>query len=148
MGARRLSTSITKLHTPLGDTVSTIPEVTATCRHFYENLYSRDKVNNSKQTSLLSHLTTSLSFSEAKELDSVISPEEIAKAIQDSALSSSPGQDGIPFEFYKAFTHILSPFLASMYTNLLNGGFLPSSTSQSMITLIFKNKGSELDLRN
>src|SRR4051812_13758449 len=148
IAARRLSTSISKLSTPAGDIVSTVAEVTATCRNFYKNLYSRGEVSTDNQNSLLSFLKTSLSPEESVELDNAITSSEVIEAIRASANSSSPGQDGLPFEFYKAFAPMLAPFLASLFTDLLNGGALTPSASQSMITLIFKNKGSELDLKN
>ena len=62
----------------------------------------------------------------------------------------SPGEDGVPYEWYKA----LWPILGSLLVNTWNqsrdavGGMLPASSRSALIHLIYKGSGDPEDISN
>ena len=62
-------------------------------------------------------------------------------------INKSPGEDGLTPEFFKHFSDIISPILADVYNNIFFQNKLPDSMCNSIITLIFKKKGSPFDLK-
>ena len=68
--------------------------------------------------------------------------------IRNLNLNKSPGLDGITAEFYQEFRPQLVPILTELYNNSLLQGYLPKNFKQSIITLIFKNKGSPDEIKN
>ena len=61
--------------------------------------------------------------------------------------NKSPGLDGIPVEFYKAFWPKIGQFLLEVYNDILRNGELTNSQQKAVITLIFKN-GDREQLKN
>ena len=62
-------------------------------------------------------------------------------------LNKSPGEDGLPVEFYKAFWKQLGSFLVKMYNECFESKELPLSMRKSVITLIH-NKDDKSDVTN
>ena len=69
-------------------------------------------------------------------------------AIRHSSSHSSPGRDGLPFSFYKTFAEVLAEPLAELCNQVWNKGKIQSSALSCVISLIFKQKGEETDLKN
>lgn len=53
-------------------------------------------------------------------------------------MGKTPGPDGIPVEFYKAYAEELVPHIHDMLSQSLASGTLPSSMSEAVIVLIPK----------
>ena len=70
--------------------------------------------------------------------DRPLSPEEVAKAISALQTNKSPGPDGFPVEFYKAFSAELVPMLFNMYNESFESGSLPKTLREASITLLLK----------
>ena len=62
-------------------------------------------------------------------------------------LNRSPGEDGLPVEFYKTFWKQLDNFLVEMYNECFEKKELPISVRKSVITLIHK-KDDKSDIAN
>lgn len=73
--------------------------------------------------------------------------EEITKAIQESQPNKSPASDGLTSEFYKTFADILAPILLKVYRNMEEKE-VSESMATGIITILYKNKGSQLKLEN
>ena len=148
IAARRTSSRITKLLLADGSTTSEIDSITTTARSFYQNLYMAGEVSVSDQDDLLSSLQQHLTDDQRLSLETDITPAEVEEAIKISPHNSAPGGDGLPFEFYQTFSDTFSPFLASLFNDILSHGTLFPSATYSSITLIYKNRGVREDLRN
>ena len=72
------------------------------------------------------------------------------KALEKALLSlpnnKTPGADGLPKEFYKAYWPFIGPLFLIMAQEFENG-YLPNSMSQAITMLIFK-KGNPQDIAN
>ena len=82
IAARRLSSSITKVLASDGSLVSSIEDVIAEARGFYEQLYASSPTSTADQDTLLSCITSRLTQDQASALDNPISPVEVANAIK------------------------------------------------------------------
>lgn len=68
-------------------------------------------------------------------------------ALEGTALEKSPGSDGLPVEFYRAFWHILGSDLVDVLSDSFSAGSLPPSLRSALISGIFK-KGDRLNCKN
>ena len=59
----------------------------------------------------------------------------------------SPGEDGIPKEFYDKYYHLLEENLSELYNNILLSMEQPQSQKNALIKLLFK-KGDHRELKN
>ena len=75
-------------------------------------------------------------------LESPFSNLELLKAIQQAPRNSSPGPDGIPFEYYKEYPEIMAPKLTELANYVMAGNLLPFSMTQVSILLIPKKSSS------
>lgn len=73
-----------------------------------------------------------------QKLNASIAVEELAATIKHLPSHKSPGQDGLPYSYYKAFLPILTPHLLSLYNSLLQGEIPHPSFMHSFITVIPK----------
>ena len=116
---------------------------------FYQNLYSSQNIPNAQIQDYLQDFNPPLLDSTQKDsIGAFIKEEEVDLVIRNLNLNKSPGLDGITAEFYQEFRPQLVPILTELYNNSLLQGYLPKSFKQSIITLIFKNKGSPDEIRN
>ena len=63
------------------------------------------------------------------------------------AKEKSPGEDGLPKEFYHKFQDILIPELCELYNNIVLSGKQPISQKNAVIKLLYK-KGDHRKLKN
>lgn len=106
---------------------------------FYQNLYKSDKPAPQDINTFLSTVKCpTLSQDEQEQIGADVTLEEIKGAIQQLQSGKSPGEDGLPAEFYKAFSDLLAPRLLNVYNNALSRGCLPDSMQTAIITLIHK----------
>lgn len=78
-------------------------------------------------------------FSE-RESEALVQPFtalEVLNAIQSFPSGKEPGPDGLPIDFNRA--QILTPLLASLYTQYLTEGKLPTSIYHVYLILIHKS---------
>ena len=118
-------------------------------QNFYQNLYSSQNIPNKQIQDYLQDFNHPLLDSNQKDnIGAFIREEEVDLVIRNLNLSKSPGLDGITAEFYQEFRPQLVPILTELYNNSLLQGYLPKNFKQSIITLIFKNKGSPDEIKN
>lgn len=83
------------------------------------------------------HLPT-LSEEKQKEIGGDITLEEVQQALKSLSSGKSPGDDGFPTDFYKAFSDIIAPRLLIVFRDALERGRMPESMQTAVITLIHK----------
>jgi hypothetical protein len=82
------------------------------------------------------------------ELTKRISTKEVSSTIHLSKMNSSPGEDGIPYEFYKTFSNSLSPILAQAFNEVFaDPNLLPQEWKDGVVKLLYK-KGDRRSLAN
>jgi len=82
-------------------------------------------------------------------LDNDITEAELNFAIKTMAFRSSPGSDGLPYEFYKRFRAELVPILLEVFNGVshTSSRVLPSTRRHSLTTVLYK-KGDAEDPKN
>ena len=122
-------------------------EVLGEAYQFYKELYRGDTTRESAQTELLEQWHKRIEADLRDLNDSDIQETEVREAISEAPTNSSPGPDGITFEFYKKFVDILAPALTNLYNSSRRAGYLPTSFGRSHIILIPK-KGDLTNISN
>ena len=123
-------------------------DILKTIRDFYKKLYTNETICETTQNKLLNNITPKFKNSQKEQLITRITGEEIKNAIFSMENGKSPGIDGIPIEFYKAFFETLEEDLVTLYNDILfEQKELSPSMNKAVITLLPK-KGDLNDLKN
>ena len=77
----------------------------------------------------------------SRALSIPISSEELYEAAKESGRRKSPGEDGIPVEFWYSFWNHAGPWIYLLLTKAIEGNQTPSAWSKGLIRLIPKKKG-------
>ena len=112
---------------------------------FYSKLYSRQRVNlNSEQAkSFLENPNISkLSDELSSRCEGKITFQECESILGSFQVGKTPGNDGIPIEFYKMFWPLIGEFLIASFNEAFDNKEMSSSQKQALITLIEK-KGKD-----
>ena len=114
---------------------------------FYKTLYKSQNLKNMHQSDFLTDINSRISESSKNYMDSIITKDELGAALKKMPNNKSPGEDGIPVEFYKVFWNVISDDLLDVLQFGLNNGQLAYSQYLAVIILLYK-KGSRSDIRN
>jgi len=114
---------------------------------FYSSLYKSEfPSNTSNMTKFISNLDNpTIDLEDAKTMDQPLEIEELIQSIKLMQNNKTPGPDGFPVEFYKAFIAKLTPLLINMYNESLTDGSLPPTLTQATISLILKKDKDPTD---
>ena len=82
-----------------------------------------------------------------ESLDGEILDAEVNAAVTHLKLAKSPGEDGIPAEFYKAIFPTINHYFKDLFNRIYNLAYFPEVWSKSLIVPIHK-KGSQNDPNN
>ena len=80
-------------------------------------------------------------------LDVVITDTEICQAVGRLKLGKSPGEDGVPAEYYKAIYPLTHGIIKDLFNRIYDRSYFPTSWSNSLVLPIHK-KGSHSDPNN
>ena len=100
------------------------------------------------QDRLLDALDSQLSEEQQTSCDSDMSQDELLAALLGTETNKSPGSDGLPYEFYRAFWHMVKQPLLHCFQEAFaspEANPLPPSQRVGVITLLFKGKGLPRD---
>ncbi len=113
---------------------------------FYKRLFSSQSsaLPGAMQSFLGSCKLPELDQEDGKYLDAEITCQEIIESIKSLKNGKSPGPDGLSYEIYKQFSEVLAPYLLRLYNRAIEGGTLPPTMNEVIITLIPK-KGRDLE---
>lgn len=74
-------------------------------------------------------------------LDAEITAEEVLNVIKKLKTKKTPGEDGFPSEYYKAFSEVLVDPMVKLFNHILESGEIPPSWREAIIVPIGKKEG-------
>lgn len=145
--AQQAARQISAIKNDTGNIVTSQKEINKVFKEFYKKLYSHE---GQFDINLAGEFFAKLNLPKLSEenvniLEGPITLEELNKAIKISPNGKTPGLDGIPNEFYKHFISELGPELLKTFNTAVVSGHLPSSMTESLITIILKKGKNPLD---
>ena len=126
---------------------SRTPDILETFREFYIDLYTEAATCEDAQNEVLGLLDRKLTDEQKTKCSEEFSLGDLRRAMRASSNGKSPGQDGIPMEFYKTFWDIIGPDLQLVFRHSFDTGILPESQRVAVIRCLPK-KGDLSDVRN
>ena len=113
-------------------------------KSYFEKVYSRSFPENMLEQNIDTFLedcdTPELSEVEANSCEGLLTVEEASEALQAMKNNSSPGLDGLTFEFLKMFWIKLRNTVVQSFNASFNNGSLSYSQTSAVLTLIHKGK--------
>lgn len=101
---------------------------------FYADLYGHIDCDSENMAQLLQGLPK-LQPGDKKELDTMISLNELSDAVHQLSTGRAPGMDGLPAEFYKTFWTFLGEDFCEVCWECFEKGLLPTSCQRAVISL-------------
>ncbi len=142
--------TISRLELADGTIVSQKDRILKEEKSFYESLLST--CNPPEQSNIYTEFMTSphevLKDVDKRSCEGELSEKEIADALKATANNKSPGNDGLPAEFYKVFWLKIKKYLLAALKKSFEQGKLSISQRQGLITLIPKKGKDTLKLKN
>ena len=111
---------------------------------FYKNLFSKDNLDLHVQESLIGDLEFTLFDSERLSCEGDLSKDELFVALGSLQTGKSPGSDGLPTEFYKAFWQYLGDVLVLVLNERFHIGILTDSQREGLLRLLYKKDDRRL----
>ena len=96
-------------------------------RQFYVDLYTEEGTEESAQDMMLNKIKTKLTDEQAQLCEGEVSHDEITQAVSQTQNDRSPGTDGLTYEFYKSFWHLLRKDLVKVFNQSFEDKELPES---------------------
>lgn len=115
-------------------------------KRYYETLYTSVKINDSQFPSL-PQPPKPISQNNIDVMDKELTEEELLKVIKSLPNNKTPGEDGLPAEFYKLFWINIKSLLLASYRFSLQQGSLSITQRRGVLCLIPK-KSDPLKLKN
>lgn len=144
---RGVDRRISALRAADGTVVSDATSLCDVITSFYSSLFCSEPTDHASRVSLLRHINSTLSSSDAEVCEGLLSLEECYAALAGMARRKAPGSDGLPMEFYLKFWDLLGEDLVCVLNSCFRSGRLSRSQRRGVISLSFK-KGDRLDIRN
>ena len=145
---RQQNQNIQQLHDEEGNIIENKDEILQRIENYYQKLYTTTKPNDKniiKVAQTLNH--KKLSNEDKQACENFISEQEVKNAIQEMKNNKSPGNDGLPKEFYEVFWNELKYILPEVYNNIFLQGQMTESQRNAIIKLIYK-KNDPNELKN
>lgn len=115
---------------------------------FYSNLYQSTNIQMEEVEQYMQDVEVPImKKGKREECDTSITKEELRSVVNKLKPNKSPGSDGLPGEFYKAFWEELEDIFIDMMVECFESGELPPSMKRAVTALIFK-KGEKSNLEN
>ena len=128
-----------------GNKILNETDIVETIGTHFEKIYNKNNTDVRMVSALLDDFTNDIILPRLDEdemmlFEEDISEEEVATALKGMNKNSSPGNDGIPIEFYLMFwQHVRTPLL-ECFDFSKHCGVLPLSERVGIITLVHKGK--------
>lgn len=137
--------SIFKLRKENEDTVESKEGINQVVEEFYEHLFKEKLICTDTMADVLSFINKTVNHNGLLTQDFTLL--ELHKSILSFKKGKSPGEDGLPVEFYLTFWDILAPDLLTVFSEFERLDRLPDSFRTGIVTLLHKQK-DRTDLRN
>jgi len=146
--AKAADVTIESLKGEKGEEICEMDQILEESAKFYESLYNLGDSSKRKRKRFLRKLRRKVKMKDIRTLERAVTAQEVESIIKMSKNDSSPGEDGLPYEFYKKFSGILAPLLAEVFDEIIrNPEKLPSEWKNGVIKLLYK-KGDRKLLSN
>lgn len=117
-------------------------------RNHYKEHFTATPIDTDAGDQLINTITRRLTDEDNAPLRQYFTMDELEAAHKKMKSGSAPGNDGLSVDFYKRFWKSIRTDLLQTLNEIFIRKQLPISMTQSILTLIYKNKGSRLELRN
>jgi len=116
---------------------------------FYEQLYKKIDTDTDVNNAFLTQQNIpQLSDAEKISCEGLITVQEVESILGKLKKNKSPGNDGIPVEFYNEFWNEISSTLINSYNYSFDHGILTTSQRQAVISLINKPGKDKMYIQN
>ena len=133
---------------PNGHHTSSKEGILKTIADFYTELYQKEPTSREAREKILDQVRTKRKPKETyTDIGGLITQEEIYQALSQMKNNKSPGNDGLPKEFYITFWHDIKELLETLYINIYLRGQLTETQKSATIKLLFK-KNDPCKLKN
>ena len=129
------------------ETIEDKDDIIEEIENFYGDLYKTEHHNVKQAIENLKFIKDRLSKSDNEVLNDEITEMEIKKAIWRMKNEKSPGEDGLPREFYHKYFHLLKEEMSELFNNIKLDKQQPESQKNALIKLLYK-KGDHRNLKN
>ena len=139
--------TIKGLKTLDGKVIKDSKEIVDCLKDFYQNLFSSSSLSSFKDHSIhpfSQFLPMPLHDDDFDLLNAPFSLEELDVVFNQLRKDSSPGPDGITYNFYILLKQKLAPFLLLLFNHILSSADCPYSFKDSLIKLIPKKKNEDI----
>lgn len=138
----RIKKSVRKLQRADGTFTTCEKEILDMQAKFYEQLYSaRCQKTTEEKTEYINNVTTPrLSNEERERCEGLLTMEECSATLKTFKPNKSPGNDGLPAEFYQKFWPLFGRAALNSFNYAYQHGKLSTSQRQATITLLDKGK--------
>lgn len=116
---RRQQNTILAIANRAGRIVTNKSEICKAVREHYNDIFVEHKQLNGSISNLKLPAQKQISETENKKLESSVTQKEIFIALQQGKRSKTPGEDGIPHEFYAVFWECIGPTLTKIFNQML-----------------------------
>ena len=120
-----------------GEIYNTTDDMVKQTRNFYNDLYTEEGVEETAQEILLDKIKVSLTKEEADVCEGTVTHVEVTSALKQTQNDKSPGTDGITYEFYKAFWHLIGKDLVGVFQDNFQQNNLTKTQNMGLLTLLF-----------
>ena len=120
-----------------GSLVTGTKDMLEQTRQFYVDLYTDEGIEEIALETMLSKIKTTLTKIQAELCEGEVTHDEITEAVKQTQNEKSPGTDGLMYEFYTAFWHLLEKDLVLVSYNSFVTMTLPDSQNYGLLTLLF-----------
>jgi hypothetical protein len=141
MNYRESQKNITEIENESGQKITDSGEIQKYITEFYKNLYCKEEIDLDE---IDDHIKDNffkdvpkLSENDSEYVESPLTLEELTAALN-TCKNTTPGPDGIPYDFYKKYWDIWGNIILDSWAHSLNIGKLSPSNLTSVITLLPK----------
>lgn len=131
-----------------GRVLSGKAEILDHVKNHFENHFQATSIDSHARDYLIGTIKNRLTDDQSSGLGQPFTMDELEAAHKRMKKGRAPGNDGLSVDFYKIMWKLIREDLLDTLNEVLIGKELPVSMTQSVISLIFKEKGSRLHLSN